>query len=66
LLDGCLIKGFGTGISVLEHPPRTLAEVANVIGKPVRVVERACANLADAGKLRYAGPKQGGHREGLE
>ena len=48
LLDGCLIKGFGAEISALEQPPLTLAETANVIGKPVRAVERACAKLVDA------------------
>lgn len=49
-----------------EDPQRTLAEVADAIGKSIRAVERASAKLIKAGKLRYVGPKKGGHWEVLE
>jgi len=49
-----------------ETPSSTLAEVAATIGKSVSAVERSSAKLVDAGKLRYVGPKKGGHWEVLE
>jgi len=49
-----------------ETPSSTLAEVAATIGKSVSAVERASAKLVAAGKLRYVGPKKGGHWEVLE
>jgi ATP-dependent DNA helicase RecG len=47
-----------------EHPTMTLAEVAAEIGKSLSAVERACSNLVKKGRLRYVGPKKGGHWEG--
>lgn len=47
-------------------PHRTLAEVAEKIGKSQRTVERAAARLVDEGRLRYVGPRKGGHWETLE
>ena len=44
----------------------TLAEVAERIGKSVRAVERAAKKLSDQGRLKYVGPKKGGHWEVLE
>jgi len=50
----------------LEANPRlTLAEVADMIGKSVRTVERASAKLVREGRLRYVGPRKGGHWEVL-
>ena len=50
---------------VLQHlnanPNMTLAEVAQLIGKSVRAVERAVAKLKQQGKLEFIGPKKGGH-----
>jgi ATP-dependent DNA helicase RecG len=44
----------------------TLAEVAEEIGKSLRAVERATAKLADDGRIRYVGPRKGGHWEILQ
>lgn len=49
-----------------EHPHMTLAEVAAQIGKSLRAVERAAAKLTSEGRLRYVGPRKGGHWEVLE
>jgi ATP-dependent DNA helicase RecG len=46
-----------------EKPEMTLAEVASKIGKSVRAVERASSKLVKAGRLRFVGPKKGGHWE---
>jgi Fic family protein len=50
---------------VLQHlnanPNMTLSEVAQLIGKSVRAVERAVAKLKQQGKLEFIGPKKGGH-----
>lgn len=43
----------------------TLTEVAAQLGKSVSAVERASAKLVADGKLRYVGPKKGGHWEVL-
>lgn len=49
-------------LSALRRQPElTLAEVAQVIGRSVRTVERAVAKLQAEGRLRYRGPKKGGH-----
>ena len=45
------------------NPNLTLAEVATAIGKSLRAVERASKKLVDEGRLRYVGPKKGGHWE---
>jgi len=44
----------------------TLAEVAETIGKSLSAVERASAKLVKAGRLKYVGPRQGGHWEVIE
>lgn len=44
-----------------EKPNMTLAEVALLIGKSVRAVERAVAKLKLQGKLEFIGPKKSGH-----
>jgi ATP-dependent DNA helicase RecG len=49
-----------------EMPEMTLAEVASKIGKSLRAVERATSKLVKAGRLRFVGPKKGGHWEVIE
>jgi ATP-dependent DNA helicase RecG len=49
-----------------EQPTLTLAEVSAQIGKSVSAVERAAKKLGTQGKLRYVGPKKGGHWEVIE
>ncbi len=44
-----------------EQPDLSLAEVASIIGKSVRAVERAVSQLEAKGRLRFVGPKKGGH-----
>lgn len=46
-----------------EKPEMTLAEVAQKIGKSRSAVERASSKLVKAGRLRFVGPKKGGHWE---
>lgn len=41
----------------------TLPEVATVIGKSTRTIERATRKLREQGKLRRVGPNKGGHWE---
>jgi ATP-dependent DNA helicase RecG len=48
------------------NPHMTLIEVAGAIGKSLRAVERATAKLAVEGRLRYIGPRKGGHWETLQ
>ena len=48
------------------NPQMTLAEVAKAIGKTLRTVERTTAKLVDEGRLRYVGPRKGGHWETLK
>jgi len=45
------------------NPNATLAEVAAAVGKSLRVVERASSKLVNTGKLRFVGPRKGGHWE---
>ena len=47
------------------NPSATLADVATVIGKSLSTVERASSKLVNAGKLRFVGPRKGGHWEVL-
>jgi len=47
------------------QPDLTLAELAPAIGKSLRAVERATARLVREEKLRFVGPKKGGHWEVL-
>ncbi|MDX2206065.1 MAG: ATP-binding protein [Gemmatimonadales bacterium] len=44
-----------------SNPDLTLAEVAQSIGKSLSAVERASAKLAKQGRLRFVGPRKGGH-----
>jgi len=46
-----------------QQPELTLAQVAQAIGKTTRTVERAAAHLQQQGKLRFIGPRKGGHWE---
>lgn len=46
-----------------SNPTLTLAEVAGTIGKSTSAVERAAAKLSEEGRLRFVGPKKGGHWE---
>jgi ATP-dependent DNA helicase RecG len=46
-----------------EKPELTLPELAALIGKSVRTIERASAKLVKAGELRRIGPDKGGHWE---
>lgn len=48
-----------------ENPEFTLALVAEHIGKSVSAIERAAKRLREQGKLRFVGPKKGGHWEVL-
>lgn len=47
-------------------PDWTLAELARSIGKSLSAVERATAKLVKDEKLRFVGPKKGGHWEVLK
>lgn len=49
-----------------EKPEMTLAQVASKIGKSLSAVERASSKLVKAGRLRFVGPKKGGHWEVIE
>ena len=46
-----------------RNPEMTLAQAAAEVGRSVRAVEMASAKLVKAGKLRYVGPRKGGHWE---
>lgn len=49
-------------VAVLSAKPEaTLTEVAQLIGKSLRAVERAATTLTKQGRLRFVGPKKGGH-----
>jgi ATP-dependent DNA helicase RecG len=50
---------------LVANPELTLAEVAKVIDKSVRAVERASAKLVKERRLCYVGPTKGGHWEVL-
>ena len=47
------------------RPQLTLAAVAVSVGKSVSAVERATAKLVKEGKVRFVGPRKGGHWEVL-
>ena len=49
-----------------ERPEMTLAQVASKLGKSLCAVERASSKLVKAGRLRFVGPKKGGHLEVIE
>lgn len=43
------------------QPAMTLSQVASQLGKSTRAIEMAVAKLTESGKLKYVGPKKGGH-----
>jgi predicted transcriptional regulator len=47
------------------EPTLTLKQVAERIGRSTSTVERAAAALVKAGRLRFVGPRKGGHWEVL-
>ena len=47
------------------QPSMTLAQVASQLGKSTRAIEMAVAKLTESGKLKYVGPKKGGHWEAM-
>ena len=49
-----------------ENPNDTLADTASAIGKSLSAVERASSKLVKEGKLRFVGPRKGGHWEVLK
>ena len=51
---------------LLEYPNASLVETASAIGKSLRAVERSSSKLVEEGKLRYVGPRRGGHWEVLK
>lgn len=48
-----------------SEPALTLKQVAERIGRSTSTVERAAAALVKAGRLRFVGPRKGGHWEVL-
>ena len=52
--------------TLAASPELTLAELASTIGKSGRAVERAAAKLVREGRLRFVGPRKGGHWEVLK
>ena len=49
--------------ALASEPTLTLKKVAERIGKSTSTVERAVSALAKAGRLRFVGPRKGGHWE---
>lgn len=49
-----------------QQPGLTLADVSRATGLSLRTVERVAARLQAEGRLRYVGPKKGGHWDVLE
>ncbi len=49
-----------------ENPQMTLAALASFIGKSTRAIERAATRLVKEGRLRFVGPRKGGHWEVLK
>jgi len=49
--------------ALAARPDMTLAALAESIGKSVSAVERATANLIRNGRIRFVGPRKGGHWE---
>jgi ATP-dependent DNA helicase RecG len=59
-------KTSGRVLEALEEDSGlTLEEVSLVVGKSLSAVKRSVAKLTQEGKLRYVGPKKGGHWEVL-
>lgn len=53
-------------ILLRQNPDMTLADVSSVLKKSARAVERAARSLRQQGRLRYVGPRKGGHWEVLK
>ncbi len=51
--------------ALAANPDMTLAALAETIGKSLSAVERATAKLVKAGRVRFVGPRKGGHWEVL-
>ena len=49
-----------------EQPTLTATAVAGNLGKSRSAILRAIGKLRDEGRLRYVGPKKGGHWELIE
>ena len=49
-----------------ETPILTVVQLADVLGKSPSAIHRASAKLVQEGKLRYVGPRKGGHWEILK
>jgi ATP-dependent DNA helicase RecG len=49
-----------------ETPTLTVVQLADALGKSPSAIHRACAKLVQEGKLRYVGPRKGGHWEILK
>jgi ATP-dependent DNA helicase RecG len=52
--------------ALAASPELTLAALALSIGKSLRAVERATAKLVKDGRVRFVGPRKGGHWEVLK
>ena len=48
---------------IKENPSLSLAEIAEMINKSLRAVERASLKLVKEGKIKHVGSKKGGHWE---
>ncbi|MEI8141022.1 MAG: ATP-binding protein [bacterium] len=59
-----------TSVQILQMlqatPDMTMADLATQLGKTLRAVEMACAKLTKNGKIRFVGPRKGGHWEVLK
>ena len=65
--SGRLVIGAGSNPKLFSgQPAMTSVEVAAVISKTPRTIELASAKLVKEGKLKFVGPKKGGHWEVLE
>jgi len=51
--------------ALTANPELTLAALATSMGKSLSAVERAKTKLVKEGKLRFVGPRKGGHWEVL-
>jgi ATP-dependent DNA helicase RecG len=49
-----------------ETPTLTVVQLADALGKSPSAIHRASAKLVQEGKLRYVGPRKGGHWEILK
>jgi ATP-dependent DNA helicase RecG len=52
--------------SLSKNPNQTLAEIALALGNALSTIERVSSKLSKEGRLKYVGPKKGGHWEVLK